>query len=123
MRLTRWKLKKYLTRRYNGRLASKLISLFDMTNNLNYNTFYQQVDQIFLSSGISSINYDLLTQNLALKQICFMAYDMNCDNSVCEFDLFSVIKSTDNSLFTATIKQDFMDIKARLDYKVVRLSS
>lgn len=112
-----------MTRRYNGRLASKLISLFDMTNNLNYNTFYQQVDQIFLSSGISSINYDLLTQNLALKQICFMAYDMNCDNSVCEFDLFSVIKSTDNSLFTATIKQDFMDIKARLDYKVVRLSS
>jgi hypothetical protein len=49
-RLSRKSLKKYLTKRYNGRLANKISALFDWSNNLMYKSFYQQLDEIMINA-------------------------------------------------------------------------
>lgn len=47
-RLNRLKLKKYLQKRYNAKLANKLCYLFDWSNHHTYKTFYQAVDELFI---------------------------------------------------------------------------
>lgn len=85
LRVKQQKLKRYLTRRYNGRLANKLCALFDWSKReLDYKDFYMQYDQIIQNNGISTsdqMDYD--THLIALKQVAFNLYDMNCDNNVC----------------------------------------
>ena len=44
---------------------------------------------------------------------------MNCDNRICEYDLFSIIKSTNNKLFIETINQDFIDIRGKMVSKEI----
>ena len=39
---------------------------------------------------------------------------MNCDNYICEYDLFSFIKHSDNNLFIQSINQDFKDIRKKM---------
>ena len=45
------KLRKYLSKRYNGRLAGKLCALFDWSNNLNYKDFYNQFENIIMNTN------------------------------------------------------------------------
>lgn len=100
-RLTRPKLKKYLSRRYNGRYAAKICALFDWSlTTLDYNAFYKQLDQTIINSGIFPQQMDFLNHIITVKQTAFTIYDMNCDNSICEYDLFSIIRHTENELFT-----------------------
>ena len=47
-----------------------------------------------------------------LKQTPFSLYDMNSDGAVCEYDLFSIIRHTDNKMFAKAITQDLRDIQA-----------
>ena len=54
---------------------------------------------------------------IALKQIGFNIYDMNYDNAICEYDLFSLIRHSQDSLFIETINQDFKDIRRRMAQK------
>ncbi len=42
---------------------------------------------------------------------------MNCDNYICEYDLFSFIKNSDNKLFIESINQDFKDIRKKMAVK------
>lgn len=49
-----------------------------------------------------------------LKRMAFNLYDMNCDNQICEFDLFSVVKHSENPIFLHAISEDLNDIKKRL---------
>ena len=42
---------------------------------------------------------------------------MNCDNYICEYDLFSFIKHSDNKLFIESINQDFKDIRKKMAAK------
>ena len=59
-----------------------------------------------------------MTHLISLKQIGFNIYDMNSDNSICEYDLFSLIKHTsDDSLFIETINQDLKDIRRKMAQK------
>ena len=106
-------LKTYLSRRYSqtgsNKLASKLCALFSWSasgsTKLDYKAFYEQLDQVIMNSGISSSPHiqDYSSHIISLKQIAFNIYDMNCDNRICEYDLFSIIKSTNNKLFIETI--------------------
>ena len=71
------------------------------------------------NNGISStdpMDYD--THIIAVKQIAFNLFDMNCDNYICQYDLFSVIKNLkNNELFIESINQDFKDIRKRMTHK------
>lgn len=49
--------------------------------------------------------------------MAFCIYDMNSDGLICEYDLFSLIKSAENKLFIETIQQDFKDIKSKMSEK------
>jgi Ca2+-binding EF-hand superfamily protein len=53
-----------------------------------------------------------------LKQIAFTLYDMNSDGAVCEYDLFSIIRHTDNKMFIESINQDIRDIRAAMDNRI-----
>ena len=121
LRLNKHILKSYLTKRYNKRLANKLCSLFDWSNQLDYKEFYIQLDALIVNSGICSKSLDQMNHIISLKQIAFNLYDMNCDNHICEYDLFSIIRHTDNSLFCEAINQDFKDIRAKMAQKQLEL--
>lgn len=55
-RLNSKRLKKYLQSRYNMRIANKLMCMFDFaTGNLDYTTFYKQLDDCLMFSGISQL--------------------------------------------------------------------
>lgn len=43
---------------------------------------------------------------------------MNSDNHICEYDLFSFIKHSDNKLFIESINQDFKDIRKKMSTKI-----
>ena len=70
-----------------------------------------------MNTGISSQSQDFLNHIISLKQIAFNLYDMNCDNYICEYDLFSIIRHTNNNLFTDAIKQDFKDMRRKMASK------
>jgi len=42
---------------------------------------------------------------------------MNCDNHICEYDLFSMIRHVDNDLFIESINQDFKDVRSKMASK------
>ena len=51
------------------------------------------------------------------KSLAFSLYDMNSDGSICELDLFSVVKHSSDDLFINVIQQDLKDIQSRLSHK------
>lgn len=59
---------------------------------------------------------------IILKQVAFTLYDMNSDGSICEYDLFSMIKNNKNMLFIDTLNQDFKDIRAKMATKAVEMN-
>jgi hypothetical protein len=71
---------------------------------MDFNAFYRQLDQtIFGSGNLASSSLDFLTHIITLKQTAFTLYDMNCDGYICEYDLFSIIRHTDNQMFIESI--------------------
>lgn len=120
LRVKQQKLKRYLIKRYNARMANKLCALFDWSKReLDFKEFYQQYDQIFQNSGVMQMTEQLEvdTHLIALKQIAFNLYDMNCDHHICQYDLFSVIKHVNNELFIDAINQDIKDVRRRIQKK------
>ena len=86
---------------------------------MDYNNFYRQLDQLIINSGkLSGHASEMKTHLVSLKQIAFSLYDMNSDGAVCEYDLFSIIKHTDNKMFIQSINQDISDIRVAMDKKI-----
>jgi len=54
---------------------------------------------------------------ICLKQIAFNLLDMNSDNSICDYDLFSLIKHTTEPVYLGAVKQDVNDIRAAMQNK------
>ena len=129
MTISEKNLKTYLSRRYSqsgsNKLVNKVCCLFSWTaagsTKLDYKHFYEQLDQVIMNSGTSYTAHiqDYSSHIISLKQIAFNIYDMNCDHRICEYDLFSIIKSTNNKLFIDTINQDFIDIRAKMASKEI----
>ena len=42
---------------------------------------------------------------------------MNCDHTICQYDLFSIIKHVDNQLFIDSLNQDIKDIRIKIQKK------
>ena len=114
-RLNRVKLKKYLQKRYNAKLANKLCYLFDWSNHHNYKTFYQAVDELFICNQTNTV--DLNQHMICLKQIAFFLFDMNSDSNVCEYDLFSSVRYLNDKMYIGCLNIDIKDIRSRMDEK------
>ena len=67
--MVRLALKKYLKKRYNSRIASKICCLIDWSvTPMDYNAFYRQLDQTIIGSGLLASNkMDFLPHILTLK--------------------------------------------------------
>ena len=85
---------------------------------MDYNNFYKQLDQVILNTGfLHYTTCDAQMHLTLLKQTSFSLYDMNADGAVCEYDLFSIIRHTDNKMFAKAITQDIRDIQLCMDKK------
>lgn len=54
---------------------------------------------------------------ICLKQIGFFIFDMNSDNTICEYDLFSMVRNFNDSFFIDCLNQDIKDIRSRMEDK------
>lgn len=119
-RLNKPKLKKYLQKRYNTKLANKLCILFDWKINHTYKTFYQAVDELFICNNVyqnTANQIDPNTHMICLKQIAFCIFDMNSDGKICEYDLFSTVRYFNDKFFIECLNQDIKDIRTRMNEK------
>jgi hypothetical protein len=118
LRLNKKRFKTYLSRFYNGKIADKISNIFDFINPLDLQGFYKQVEEIFIKS---SQHHETPARHL--KMLAFQLYDMNADNLVCEYDLYSSIKNSLDSLFLSALHLDFKDLQQKLQLKQVINSS
>lgn len=86
-------------------MADKLVNMFDFVNPLDIQGFVKQVEDTFIRA---SAHHE--TSGRHLKILGFQLYDMNLDNSVCEYDMYSSIKGSNDELFIYAIHQDFKDM-------------
>ena len=80
----------YLKKRYTSRLAQKFASLFDWSNGqIDYDVFYQRIEAVLLRPR--DIHSD--DEHLGIiKKFAFQMFDMNCDQMICETDLFTYLE-------------------------------
>ena len=91
LRLTPKKLKYFLTMKYCSKFADKIVPLFDWsTKNMDYIQFFKQFESLFIKP------HPLERHSSFLKQVAFSLLDMNSDNCLCEYDMFSIIKTSDD---------------------------
>ena len=102
-----------------------MTSIFDWVNLTEYKQFYFVVDKEFLgrkkdeSAAPNQVkisdNYNYLEHVHSLKHFAFNLFDMNCDNAVCEADLFSYLRNLkDDEFFRKIMHQDITDIQKSL---------
>lgn len=103
-------------------MSNKICNLFDWSNPLDHKTFYQFVNEIFICNEDYAISptVDKNLIDVCLKQIAFFIFDMNVDNAICEYDLFSVLRGFSDKFFIDCLDQDIKDIRTRLDLKKAR---
>ena len=87
-KLQKTQLRKYLERKYDKRLAQKIIVLFEWPHSfLKVNDYFDTIEQIILNPSPDD-NECIKT----LKLLTFNLYDMNNDQQLCEADLFSLMR-------------------------------
>jgi len=79
-RLTRVKLRSFLTKRYRGQEAVRILDVFDFSAmSYDFDSFYDHIEKL--------LNF----QPDKLKKIAFSIYDFNEDKVVCELDLYAIM--------------------------------
>lgn len=81
-RLTKAKLRTFLTQRYGPMIADKLVLLFDFNTPLDFIAYQGQIEALLKSKEL-------------LKLATFDVYDLNADNKVSETDLFRLLRYFD----------------------------
>jgi len=112
LRLTKKRFKAFLQKLYNSKMADKIVNMFDFVNPLDIQGFVKQVEDIFIRA---SVHHE--TSGRHLKILGFQFYDMNLDSAVCEFDMYSSIKSCNDELFIYAMHQDFKDMHTKFQVK------
>ena len=104
----------YLKKRYSSRLAQKLASIFDWSNiAVEYDVFYKRLEEILLVNHRTAHadQRDPVEHVRTLKRFAFQMLDMNCDQMICETDLFSFLElHKEDDYFHKTMFYDLQDI-------------
>lgn len=115
MKVTRKTLMTYLRKRFATRVATKMACIFDWSNQqVPAEAFYQRMLDVLLrpkDMNSSSPNYAEDHKRL-LKKFAFQMFDMNCDNLICETDLFTFLElhKNDDKMFKKVLIYDLQDI-------------
>ena len=78
-RLTKAKLKNFLSLRYGPQLADKFSLIFDFSTPVDYQSFLSQLETFLKSKEL-------------MTQVAFDLYDFNNDNRISENDLFRIFR-------------------------------
>ena len=106
--MTRPTLLAFLKTRYTARLAQKLATIFDWSNGMiDYDVFYKELERILIKPK----DANEMQHVRLMKRFAFMMLDMNCDQMLCETDLFTFLQSHDqNDFFRETLNHDIQAI-------------
>lgn len=107
IKLSKGKLRAFLSQRYKGKTAHKILKVFDLINPIDYGNFCQQLDNLLNKSHKS------------LLKMAFNVYDFNNDKYICSLDLYALMKSIEgeDQLFDNSFSYDFCKISAFLENK------
>ncbi len=81
LRLNRSKLKAFLSQKYKGYIAHRMMSVFDFATNLDYDKYLDMIETL--------MNFKEQT----LFKLAFSLYDFDQDNLICELDLYTLFKT------------------------------
>jgi len=95
-----------------------MVAMFDFGENyLNYHKFYRQLFDLVINQD--QADFEILE---SAKHFAFQVYDMNCDESLDQTDMFSFIKDVKNDgLFNSACYKDIQDIQTYLDLKQTKI--
>jgi len=81
MRLTKGKMKAFLSKKYKGKVAKQIIAHLDFSVPLDLGGYVDMLEKL-LNLGLDR-----------LKRMAFNSFDFNEDGRVCELDLYAIMKT------------------------------
>ena len=96
IKLNKGKMKAYLSKKYKGRIAEKILSFMDMSVPLTFEDYIDMIEKM--------INF----QAEKMKKMTYRIFDFAEDQSICELDLYALMKiyEGDENLFIETYARD-----------------
>ena len=119
MKVTRKTLMTYLRKRFATRVATKMACIFDWSNQqVPAEAFYlRMLDVLLRPKDMNSASPTYAEDHKRLlKKFAFQMFDMNCDNLICETDLFTFLElhKNDDKMFKKVLIYDLQDIQKAL---------
>eukprot|EP00347_Sterkiella_histriomuscorum_P021107 403335227 len=112
VRLSRKKFKNHLLQFYSAKIVEKILKYFDFKKDLSFEQFLNKTEQLILKPNCSQEE-----QIRSIKEFAFHLFDCNNDGQICEYDMFNILKQTNNDVFSIAIQQDVKDISERIKFK------
>ena len=107
LRLNKGTLKAFLSSKYRGYVAHRMVQIFDFASGLDFNKYIDFIELL--------INFKQVT----LQRLAFNIYDFDQDNFICELDLYTILKTYehDDDLFLSAYSPDISKIEATINKK------
>ena len=107
LRLNKGTLKAFLSSKYRGYVAHRMVQIFDFASGLDFNKYIDFIELL--------INFKQVT----LQKLAFNIYDFDQDNFICELDLYTILKTYehDDDLFISAYSPDISKIEATINKK------
>ena len=107
LRLNKGTLKAFLSSKYRGYVAHRMVQIFDFASGLDFNKYIDFIELL--------INFKQVT----LQRLAFNIYDFDQDNFICELDLYTIFKTYehDDDLFISAYSPDISKIEATINKK------
>lgn len=107
LRLNKVTLKAFLSSKYRGYVAHRMVQIFDFASGLDFNKYIDFIELL--------INFKQVT----LQRLAFNIYDFDQDNFICELDLYTILKTYehDDDLFISAYSPDISKIEATINKK------
>lgn len=100
-------MKAHLSKKYKGRVAEKILQHLDFSIPLDFNAYIDLLEKLL----------NFIPDRL--KRIAFNVLDFNDDRSICQLDLYAIMKlyENDDQIFVNAYSYDICKLIAFLDNK------
>ncbi len=108
-KMTKGKMKAYLSKKYKGKVAEKILAVLDLSISQDFNAYCDMLERLL------NITPD------KLKRMTFNVYNFNEDRTICDLDLYAIMKlyENDDEVFVEAYSYDICILSAVLDKKKV----
>ena len=105
--MTKGKLKAFLSQRYKGYVAQRIVQFFDFSTNFDYDKFIDEIETL------------LNLRSEVLLKMAFSIYDFDQNKFICELDLYTLLKTYehDDDLFIKAYSSDISTLESAIAKK------